>query len=275
MLALVRSNATSPVLAVTGAERAAHYHLSSGGRRVRARLALHAGSALDLPEADVISLATAVELLHNASLIHDDLHDRDRMRRGQETVWSAFGENIAICTGDLLLSAAYASLASFSIPHLIPQLITLFHQCTANLIHGQCEDLSMHAPVRNDFVHYETIAIGKSGSLFGLPLELAFVGAGLDVWAVQARNAANSFALGYQILDDIDDVDKDVVRTEKLHSLNAVLTLRAAGHGDNAEKLALSISHKHLSEAATAAHSLPNGAGQLLKELALGLIADL
>jgi geranylgeranyl pyrophosphate synthase len=274
MLALTSRDLTDWRMSGEGAARAAHYHLESGGRRVRTRLALHTGRALDLPEADIIVLAAAVELLHNASLVHDDLQDRDRTRRGLETVWSAFGENIAICTGDLLLSAAYASLATFSIPHVIPKLITLFHHRTSTLIHGQCEDMRMQAVQRDDFATYEMIAIGKSGSLFSLPLELAFVGAGLDSWAPQARQAANSFALGYQILDDIDDVNRDIARTDKSHGLNAVLTLRAAGHGLDAEKIAQTISRKHLSEAAATAQLLPNGAGQLLKDLALGMIRD-
>ena len=54
------------------------YHLKSGGQRMRARLALHASVALGLSQADAVSIAAAVELLHNASLIHDDLQDRDR-----------------------------------------------------------------------------------------------------------------------------------------------------------------------------------------------------
>lgn len=274
MLALTSSAQSNWQMSGAAAARAAHYHIDSGGRRVRTHLALHTGRALDLAEDDVIALAAAVELLHNASLVHDDLQDRDRMRRGAETVWSAFGENVAICTGDLLLSAAYASLASFSIAHAIPKLITLFHHRTSDLIHGQCEDLRMQAIERDDFATYEKIAIGKSGALFSLPLELAFLGAGLDAWAPQARHAANSFAIGYQILDDIDDVDKDIARAEKSHGLNAVLTLRAAGHGLGAEKMAQAISRKHLLEASTTAQMLPSGSGQLLKDLALGLISD-
>ena len=274
MLALTGSDQSQWPMADAAAAKAAHYHIHSGGRRVRTRLALHTGRALDLPEADVVALAASVELLHNASLVHDDLQDRDRTRRGMETVWSVFGENVAVCTGDLLLSAAYASLASFSISHAIPKLMKLFHHRTCDLIHGQCEDLRMNAIQRDDFATYEMIAIGKSGSLFSLPLELAFVGAGLDAWAPQARKAANSFALGYQILDDIDDVEKDIVRTDKSHGLNAVLTLRAAGHGVDAEKMAHVISRKHLSEAAATAQMLPSGAGQLLQDLALGLIID-
>jgi geranylgeranyl pyrophosphate synthase len=250
------------------AEKAAHYQINSGGGLLRARLAIHAGISLNLEEQDVIALATAVELLHNASLAHDDLNDRDLTRRGVKTVWSVFGDNIAMCAGNLMLSAGYVSLSSFSVPHLVPKLISLFHQRITSLIHGQCEDLSVQTTPRNDFETYETIAIGKSGSLLSLPLELCFIGAGMDGWLSQVRQATNAFAIGYQILDDIQDVNKDLPREDKPHSLNAVLTLKAAGHTDKAEEMARAISHKYLRAAAVAADQLPNGSGYLLKNIA-------
>jgi geranylgeranyl pyrophosphate synthase len=257
------------------AEKAAHYQINSGGGLLRARLAIDAGIALNMEELDIIALATAVELLHNASLVHDDLNDRDHIRRGIKTVWSAFGDNIAICAGNLLLSAGYVSLSSFSISHIIPELILLFHQRTTSLIHGQCEDLRVHNPPLNDFEAYETIAIGKSGSLISLPLELCFIGAELDVWSDQARQAANAFAIGYQILDDIQDVDKDIPREDKPHSLNAVLILKAAGYADKAEEMARTISNKHLLFASAAADMLPHGSGNLLKNMAYRLASGL
>lgn len=71
---------------------AAIYHLKSGGQRLRAKLALHTSVCVGLSEEDGFSLAATAELLHNASLIHDDLQDRDRSRRGRGTVWVVYGE---------------------------------------------------------------------------------------------------------------------------------------------------------------------------------------
>jgi len=104
MLGLVRVAAGTGVSATL---RAARYHLEAGGQRVRARLALHACEALGVVGDQAVRLAACVELLHNASLVHDDLQDKEKLRRGLPTVCAAFGPDVALCTGDLLLSAAY------------------------------------------------------------------------------------------------------------------------------------------------------------------------
>ena len=70
--------AVAPGTASTdAAAAAAAYHLGAGGRRIRARLALDAGSCLGLSARDAVAIASTCELLHNASLVHDDLQDRD------------------------------------------------------------------------------------------------------------------------------------------------------------------------------------------------------
>src|SRR5215211_7540453 len=66
-------------------------HLATGGKRIRARLALAAMEALDEPREAGVAWAAACELLHNATLVHDDLQDGDRVRRGRPTVWALHG----------------------------------------------------------------------------------------------------------------------------------------------------------------------------------------
>ncbi|MEO1174347.1 MAG: polyprenyl synthetase family protein, partial [Myxococcota bacterium] len=78
-------------------------HLSTGGKRIRARLALAAADALGATADSSIPWAAACELLHNATLIHDDLQDGDELRRGQPTAWVRHGMPSAINAGDLLL----------------------------------------------------------------------------------------------------------------------------------------------------------------------------
>ena len=91
---------------------AARYHFSAGGARVRAQLGLDAASALNLSAQASMACAVAPELLHNASLIHDDLQDGDAMRRDTPAVWSRYGKGTAISAGDLLISAAYMATES-------------------------------------------------------------------------------------------------------------------------------------------------------------------
>ena len=246
--------------------RAAAYHLASGGQRVRARLALSSGKALGLTDADAVSIASCVELLHNASLIHDDLQDREQYRRGVETVCAAYGNHIAICTGDLLLSAAYAAIAYFSNPRLLPQLMSLVHERTSVVIIGQCAGLTPTGNVVSDMALYEKIASQKSGSLLSLALELALVGSGKRAWIDKARRAAEHFAIGYQIVDDMEDVAQDT----DSHAVNAVLVLQASENGDLRRALSKAKEYglRHLEQAISGGGSLPDGSGDLLKELA-------
>src|SRR6056297_2071568 len=88
------------------------HHFAAAGGFGRARLALDASEALGLDRSIAISLAVACELLHNASLVHDDLQDRDELRRGQLAVWARFGEDVAISVGDFLLTRAFEVAAA-------------------------------------------------------------------------------------------------------------------------------------------------------------------
>lgn len=250
------------------ADMASAYHLRSGGQRVRARLAIHAGFNLRLPPGDIVALATTAELLHNASLIHDDLQDRDTLRHGVATVWSAFGDNTAICAGDLMLAAAYGALAEFSQASRLPALLKLTMARTATAIHGQCVDLS--GPARHDIASYEAMAMAKSGALLSLPTELALLAAGrLDAMA-SARYAAESFAVGYQIVDDIDDIGIDADPLKIARSFNIVLLLQAGGQVGNqagARAAAVQLAQQHFERAAAAAGALPDATGELLTAL--------
>ncbi len=246
---------------------AAHYHLSSGGSRVRAKLALEASLALGIETNDAITLATTVELLHNASLIHDDLQDRDRVRRNMETVWVKYGDNIAICTGDFLISAAYCAVSVFSKPQLLPALIGAMHANTSAAIQGQCADLSLSRHAATDISHYTKIAAAKSGALLSLPLELALIAAGQNNSIKDAMKAAEDFAIGYQIVDDLHDLEEDKNNSTTAR-LNAVLVLSSSLSFEDAKLEAKKLARIHLKNAADIANALPQNCGLLLLTLA-------
>lgn len=250
------------------AGRAAQVHMAAGGGRVRARLALDAALALRCTPDVAVALAVACELLHNASLVHDDLQDRDAWRRGRPSVWSRHGAGVAICTGDLMLSAAYAALAGTG--SRAPVLVRHAHAAVAAAVAGQCAATAPDEVGAVDLGAYDDIAEGKSGALLGLPLELALVAADLGAHALQARAAARRFAIGYQMADDIEDVDIDA----RGGGLNAVALLARDGHAspvDGVRELALA----HLAAAGSLAGGLPAGIGALLSARADALAASL
>ena len=184
-------------------------HLKAGGSRLRSRLCLNASLRLGLAEEDAVCLASTCELLHNASLVQDDLMDRAPMRRGQTSAWAFFGQETAVLAGDLMLSAAYASLVAFSDACRIPELIRLVHSRTSEVILGQAsEKASEHKAIRT-MTEYEILARGKSSSLLALPLELPLTASGLHHYLEAAQEIASAFSIAYQIADDLEDVGED------------------------------------------------------------------
>jgi geranylgeranyl pyrophosphate synthase len=208
-----------------------HYHLESGGAKVRARLALSAGLALQLPEQTCISLAASCELIHNASLLHDDIQDGDRMRRGQRAAWCEFDANTAMCAGTLMLSTAYEVL--FQTPAHTHELLAHVHQRTSDLIAGQTLDLDpLHKHL--DLQAYLNIATKKSGSLLALPV------------------------------DDVSDLDSDLAKD----NTNIVRVMMQSGC-DRTEAIerAREMARAYLNVAIEHAAKLPNQSGLYLTSL--------
>ena len=265
--ALFRAIITDQGHLTSDASNAIDYHLRSGGQRIRARLAIHAGLRLQLDVSDIVTLAVCAELLHNASLIHDDLQDQDVLRHGIPTVWSAFGANTAICAGDLMLAAAYGRLALIGNQKYLPDLLTLTLARTGTAIHGQCMDLARPAHQQQTIELYEQVAMAKSGALLSLPTELVMIVAGYGQFLAAARRAAESFAVGYQIIDDMDDIDIDSGAHKAETSFNILLLLQKIEMTSDVRAEACRLAQHHFSIARQAACQLPHDCGTLLLQL--------
>ena len=249
------------------AEYAAKYHLATPGHKVRARLCLAACLDLQIKYNDMLIISAVSELLHNASLIHDDIQDMDETRRGVETVWKKFGSSVAICAGDLLLSSAYGVLAEISDPKLLPSLIKLISKRTSSVIKGQCDDIEYKNKPINSIENYKNIAKAKSGALLGLPIELALTVSGESEYLHLAQKATGAFAVGYQVVDDLNDVTKDAPQNGRSKSLNIVFVL-ADAYSMNPIADAMLLAEQSLSEAVELAKQLPHSLGTLLISLA-------
>jgi geranylgeranyl diphosphate synthase type I len=186
-------------------------HLDSGGKRVRARLALAAASAFGVPRDVVAPWAAAVELLHNATLVHDDLQDGDRVRRGRPTTWAVHGAAQAINCGDLLLMLPVLALDAVVVDDATRyRLARAVHARAVATVRGQGADLALkddlaagHDPVEC----YLRCIEGKTGELFALPVEGAALVAGRSVETARAL-AEPFFVLGmlFQLQDDVLDL---------------------------------------------------------------------
>ena len=125
--------------------------------------------------------AAAVELVHNATLVHDDIQDGDTYRRGRETVWVTHGVGQAINVGDLMLVLPYQALDRMDAPaERLWYLSRALAYRSAQTVRGQAEDMSLMTNRLFDWESYVRVAEGKSGQLLGLPVEGAAILAGIS-----------------------------------------------------------------------------------------------
>ncbi len=188
--------------------QATAYQINSGGKRWRPLFLLAVGEALNGEPDAFVKLAAATELLHNASLVHDDLQDNDTMRRGQETVWYRFGSETAINLGDFLISSTYLALSQIHIPgNELGRLVAHFAQATHQVIAGQSMEIEASRKFGLTFNDYRRIARTKSGVLMALPVVSALMLAESPrEMREHAREAMISLGTAYQIKDDLDDL---------------------------------------------------------------------
>jgi len=215
--------------------------LAAGGGRKRARITLQVSMDLGLSPADAVCLASVVEALHQASLVHDDLQDKDAERRGQPAVWSVHGDAVAICLGDALIANSFAQLSHLSNPLWIGTLLTHVSQAVSNMSAGQALDCTQ--PNLDDFSVYLQVTANKSGSLLSLPLVLPMVCAGVDQALIDsAWRAARAIGIGYQLADDWVDREQD-----RGQHLNGYWVLFNECGSDAAVELASQFNHQILS----------------------------
>ncbi len=191
-------------------------HLFTGGKRLRARLALSSTDALGAPPNTAIGWAAACELLHNATLVHDDLQDSDPVRRGHFTVWVRHGQAQAINAGDLLLMLPYLALEHVDCEDgtrwRLTQAIAKRAEAT---VRGQSLEMCLLDSGQWDWQSYEEASCGKTSALMALPVQGAALLAGRPVpLACALADAFTPLGLLFQIQDDILDLFGDKGRGE-------------------------------------------------------------
>ncbi len=179
------------------------YHLRTGGKCLRGQLALAEAQALHLADSKAQPWAIACELLHNATLIHDDIQDNDPMRRGQTSLWKKFGIPQAINVGDFLIFRAFSIVAQLN----EPKLTFHFAQTAETLVRGQCDELLASRPHLHKtslWENYLSMVIKKTGALFQLPIHGVHLLKNKP-WTPEIEKAWLELGVSYQIFDDLRD----------------------------------------------------------------------
>jgi len=174
-----------------------------GGKAVRPAITLLAAEAVGSPPEAALPGAVALELVHNFSLIHDDVMDGDRERRHRPTVWALFGVGEAIIAGDAMMTLAQELLLEDPRPmgHTAARELS---RATAEMIQGQSEDLAFES--RLDVTEEQCLAMcgHKTGSLLAAAGSLGAILGGADENAVRRlRSFGRHLGLTFQAVDDV------------------------------------------------------------------------
>ncbi|MCZ7666161.1 MAG: polyprenyl synthetase family protein [Chloroflexi bacterium] len=187
-------------------EDASLHIVSSGGKRVRPHVVLLSYLAAGGTDVEaVVPLAAAVELVHTATLVHDDINDHSLTRRGKIAVHARWGRTFALLTGDYLFTKVYELMA----PYGVEPNIIIADACT-RLVEGETLQAAAAKSGEIDRETYKQIISLKTASLFEASARLGALLAGGDEEVIEAL-AGYSYNLGltFQIVDDILDIIGD------------------------------------------------------------------
>lgn len=196
-------------------KRAARESLFPAGKRIRPLICLTVCNDLGGTIEVAASSAIALELLHTASIIHDDMPalDNDDLRRGKPSCHKAFGEGTALLVGDLLISSAFEAVSMDErcrgvCGHLVHSLSAAFRLL--------CDGQQLDILPKSDRGSIRELHLRKTGALFGASFEVGSICSGSAREVVElSRRVGELFGLCFQLADDFDDNEI----TDELHTL--------------------------------------------------------
>lgn len=184
---------------------ASRHIVAAGGKRLRPRMTFLTYEAVggQTPE-QIIPIAAAVELVHTATLVHDDINDHGMMRRGRRTINSIWGRTFALLTGDFLFTKVYQLMAPYQ------DLNITFAQMTVDLVEGETLQAAAAKSGNLDREAYAKIIAKKTASLFAGAAKMgATLGGGTKEQIDALEQYGFNLGLAFQITDDILDLIAD------------------------------------------------------------------
>jgi geranylgeranyl pyrophosphate synthase len=175
--------------------------LGHGAKRVRPRLVLAAASSRGLSLETLVDVAVTGELVHTASLLHDDVVDEGTLRRGQPTANATWGNAVAVLSGDLVLSLALERLRRLPVALLAAAIDVVLCMSRASIL-----EISNRGTLELGTLGWQRVALGKTAELFGWCCAAPAVLAGNDAEAERYRNGGKHLGLAYQLADDLSDL---------------------------------------------------------------------
>lgn len=194
---------------------ALQHHFAGGGKRVRGALVLLSATAVGADEAVGVPGAVALELIHNFSLIHDDVIDGDEERRHRPTVWARYGLGQAVVGGDALaLAAVEVLLAEPTAPRV--RAAAVLAQATQAMIGGQADDMAFEGRAAVTVEQCLAMEAGKTGALLACAASLgAILGEAPDAAVAALAEFGAHVGIAFQAVDDVLGIWGDPAVTGK------------------------------------------------------------
>jgi geranylgeranyl diphosphate synthase, type I len=197
------------------------YHFASGGKRLRALVPCWVYAAYGQDPLAAVPLGCALELIHNATLVHDDLQDRDTVRRGMPTVWVKHSEPQAINCGDALFFFAEEMLFELEVsPDRFKQVMRRISRGTLQVIEGQAQEFLMKDEAMPSLDRYFEVVRGKTAALIATAIVSALDALGAreqlgERFCERVAEAAMDAGVLFQIQDDLLDIYGEKQRDRK------------------------------------------------------------
>ncbi|MBA2290206.1 MAG: polyprenyl synthetase family protein [Chloroflexia bacterium] len=177
--------------------------VQAGGKKFRPLLLLLAGRAFSYDRPRLVTAAAGVELLHTASLVHDDSIDRASIRRGQPTLNSRLSSGSVILIGDFL----FAQSAILAAATESTRVVAIFASTLASICDGQLREMLGAHNLQQNRQEYLDRIFGKTASLFAGAAEMgAVLGGASEPQIQQLRGFGNDLGMAFQIIDDVLDL---------------------------------------------------------------------
>lgn len=185
------------------------YVLSAGGKRIRPLLIVLSCEAVGGTMNEAVNAAVAIEVLHNFTLVHDDIMDNAESRRGRATVHVRWDTNVAILVGDELVALAYRELLRTR-SRAIAQVADVFTEGVVEVCEGQAYDKEFEMMRDVSVDDYLLMIAKKTGKLFSVSSEIgALIGGGTEREIKALRSFGTYIGRAFQIQDDLLDVVAD------------------------------------------------------------------
>jgi geranylgeranyl pyrophosphate synthase len=180
-----------------------HAIIDAGGKRLRPMLLLLSARSFNYELESLVPAAAGVEMLHTASLVHDDTIDSSQLRRGQPTLNSLFDSGTVILIGDYL----FAQSAILAAATMNPRVVAVFASTLADICDGQLREVFTAHRLDQTRDEYERRIYGKTASLFAGAAEMgAILGGASELHVQNLRAFGTEVGMAFQIIDDVLDL---------------------------------------------------------------------